>query len=70
MESWVQFGIFALGELLLGGAIVATIRADLKNVTGWVKGLDSIIQHHETRISRVEGRLSLDALPMPKEQPR
>ena len=68
MDTWIQLGIFLASEVLLGVAVISTLRADLKNLTGWVRGIDSKVEHHETRVSRIEGRLQLQPIPLPEDR--
>ena len=68
MDTWIQLGIFLASEVLLGVAVISTLRADLKNLTGWVRGIDSKVEHHETRVSRIEGRLQLHPIPLPEDR--
>lgn len=59
----VEAGIFILAQTGLLVWTISGMRADLKNLTGWVSKISNTGERTALRLAKIEGRLHIDPVP-------
>jgi len=59
----VEAGIFLLGQTGLLVWTISGMRADLKNLTGWVSQIAGTSERTALRLAKIEGRLHIPPEP-------
>lgn len=58
-QEGVEIALFFVAQLLLAYGAIRTMRADLRNLTGWVKQIDTRAECTSERVLRIQGHLGL-----------